>query len=395
MMSGARIIIQAPCDIELLDSNSVRLAKGKLVARVPDRAKGFAVETPTVRLTGLGREFGVKVNGSTDVAVLESEPTLASTGQRLKTGHVFRVDQHNRLVQFSTNAGDMELLRPEGMDKQLAGKNLAAFKRWQAYSAELSRAPNLLACYTFKRADENSVTLAEARGRTKFDGRIKGAIWTRGRFPGKEALQFDGVDDCVRLEGGAVRGSTAALALSNWTLAVWFQKTGYGSRNQESGAGGLQGMVLIGKGTGESDNKGKDMNYTLGLHKLDKDNPSTTDWVIAGDFENASDGGNNLVTGTTRIKDNIWYHAAVTYDGTDMKVYLDGSLEGKISPGVAAQTVTRQIAALGAGLLSSGDGRGYFRGVLDEAVIFNVALDAAGIRSLYATSKLGDADIEE
>ncbi|MCP4376913.1 MAG: hypothetical protein GY794_12135, partial [bacterium] len=47
MMSGARIIIQAPCDIELLDSNSVRLAKGKLVARVPDRAKGFAVETPT------------------------------------------------------------------------------------------------------------------------------------------------------------------------------------------------------------------------------------------------------------------------------------------------------------------------------------------------------------
>ncbi len=233
----------------------------------------------------------------------------------------------------------------------------------------------LIAHYTF----DAGTAADSAPDGTDHGGALKGTASAAGGV-----LTLDGDSDYVQLEGGgAVQTSTAALALSNWTLATQFQKTGNGSGNQDGGGGGLQGMILIGKGTGESDSSGLNTNYALGLHKLDKDNPSTTDWVIAGDFENATGGGNNLVTGTTLLQDNTLYHAAVTYDGTDLKIYLNGTLEGTVSPGTAAETVTAQIAALGAGMMSGNNGpRGLFEGILDDARIYDSALTQPEIAAL-------------
>src|SRR6185503_562145 len=71
-------------------------------------------------------------------------------------------------------------------------------------------------------------------------------------------LQFDGVDDYVTF------GPAPVLSLSNFTLEVWFKRTGPGM-SVSTGGGGLSNAIpLIDKGRGEADGDNRDMNYVLG-----------------------------------------------------------------------------------------------------------------------------------
>ena len=64
------------------------------------------------------------------------------------------------------------------------------------------------------------------------------------------------------------------------------------------------------------------MNYFLGIDSVRR--------VLAADFEDTVDGGNHPVFGRTAICDNIWYHAAATYDGTTWRLFLNGELEATL-----------------------------------------------------------------
>jgi len=59
---GAQVLLQAPCEFYLKSPNSMQMVTGSLMAQVPPRAHGFAVETPNGRIIDFGTEFGVTVN---------------------------------------------------------------------------------------------------------------------------------------------------------------------------------------------------------------------------------------------------------------------------------------------------------------------------------------------
>lgn len=59
--SGAVVLIESPCEINLTSRNDLVLNAGKLVANVPGQAKGFTVNTPTSQIVDFGTEFGVRV----------------------------------------------------------------------------------------------------------------------------------------------------------------------------------------------------------------------------------------------------------------------------------------------------------------------------------------------
>lgn len=69
----ARLIVEAPAEVNLVDERRVRLDRGMLTAHVPEEARGFEVETPSARVTDLGTEFAVAVDlgGAADVHVLD------------------------------------------------------------------------------------------------------------------------------------------------------------------------------------------------------------------------------------------------------------------------------------------------------------------------------------
>lgn len=60
---GAIALLEAPCTIEMIHDNAIRLERGRLVGTVEtERAKGFLVRTPLMDVVDLGTRFGVETD---------------------------------------------------------------------------------------------------------------------------------------------------------------------------------------------------------------------------------------------------------------------------------------------------------------------------------------------
>ncbi len=76
---GTSLLLEAPCQVELVSVGAVALRSGRLIAVVPSEARGFRVRTPTALITDLGTEFGVIAHsdGSTETHVLKGRISVA------------------------------------------------------------------------------------------------------------------------------------------------------------------------------------------------------------------------------------------------------------------------------------------------------------------------------
>jgi len=173
------------------------------------------------------------------------------------------------------------------------------------------------------------------------DGSFRGPNAT-GKF-GK-AYEFDGVDDYIDVT------YDASLDLSSFTLAAWFKTT----KGQQA---------VIDKIKDSNPWNGYGMGAGLGtLNKLDCSANGQIGWRSSARI----------------INDNEWHHGVCAYNGTHMKVYLDGALESD-----SAQTASASYAVN----LYIGRRRGsatkYFSGAIDEVAIWSRSLSASEIANLY------------
>lgn len=79
---------------------------------------------------------------------------------------------------------------------------------------------------------------------------------------------------------------------------------------------------------------------------------------------------------TAEWKGGEWYHAAGTFDGKELMIYINGTLEAKspYSGKVGTSGLTLWVGA--------DDYPNYFPGAVDEVRIYNKALDEAGIKKM-------------
>ncbi|MBL0144542.1 MAG: LamG domain-containing protein [Chitinophagaceae bacterium] len=90
--------------------------------------------------------------------------------------------------------------------------------------------------------------------------------------------------------------------------------------------------------------------------------------------------------GTTLVNDNQWHHVATTYDGADMRLYVDGILENSIA---ATGTIPVVTAPLGIGY-NYQQGNYQFIGKIDEVRVWNVGRNLSQITSTMNTSLIGN-----
>ncbi len=95
------------------------------------------------------------------------------------------------------------------------------------------------------------------------------------------------------------------------------------------------------------------------------------------------DGSSNTYTTGQTISNGTFYFVALTYDGTDIKVYLDNSL---VLTQAKSFSFQGDAQAGGFGILCERQNNGsfnHFNGVVDEVGTYNVALSASEVSQLY------------
>ena len=177
-------------------------------------------------------------------------------------------------------------------------------------------------------------------------------------------------------------GTAAPLGATSFTLETWFRRTAAGV-GVTTGTGGIASAIpLVTKGGAEAETPANvNMNYFLGID-------ASASATLVADFEDAANGTNHPVSGTTTVTMNVWHHAAATYDATTgtWRLYLDGVLDRTLvlASAFQPQNPSIQHAALGTSLTSTGaiaNSGGFFAGVIDEARIWNVSRSAAQIQA--------------
>lgn len=201
-------------------------------------------------------------------------------------------------------------------------------------------------------------------------------------FQRRQCGYFDGSSSQIRLEN-----TSYPFGLSRWTIACWFKKTGAGTTT--STAGGADGfpssdpvLPLVTKGRGEAEGSNVDCNWFFGINKVS--NGAT--YKLAGDFEqtNATAGGNNRIVGATALSDNTWYFGVFSFDGANMKLYLNGVLETTTACVNTPRSDSIQKAGIGTAYTSTSVAGGFFAGNICGVGIWSEALSATAIANLYA-----------
>jgi hypothetical protein len=193
--------------------------------------------------------------------------------------------------------------------------------------------------------DEGEGGTAKDSSENKLDGELTGGPnWVDGKVA--KALEFDGSDDYVEVSDI----STPPIL----TFACWFKKTG-------SGNGGVP--RLHSRGTSP---------WSLEFGIGNTHQPNQLEFYLA-----FTDGSTTNWTAFFEPEEEVWYHTAISYDGTWVRTYVDGE-EFYSSKDWADKEINQGISRIG-GHAPGGD---CFQGVIDEVILFDVALSEDDIRSL-------------
>jgi len=217
--SGARVILEGPASLQLLSPREARLEYGKLSARVPEPAHGFKVHTPEGTVTDLGTEFGLNFQKAQPVKleVFEGKVEMATTPTNQP-----RVLNAGEGVEVS--ALQMQPLPAEDREAFLSAQELARrelvelrarYASWRQVGRLVDGDPDVLVHFNFEDEHNLDRTLVNRAANTKAGAgaMIFGCDWGEGRWPGKAALEFNGIDDRVRVQ---VPGEFDALTYITW-----------------------------------------------------------------------------------------------------------------------------------------------------------------------------------
>jgi hypothetical protein len=162
-------------------------------------------------------------------------------------------------------------------------------------------------------------------------------------------IDFDGTDDGINIPSFTIG--------ANFTLENWFRSPLPASWHAHMSNGNAFGT---GDGTG---------------HRWSGQNGSQVHW-------SAEATGNDW----NPISTNTWYHVVAAYDGTNLRLYLNGALDTTLARSYAAHTDIFSIAYLNAP--ASPPAREFFQGILDEMRVSNIARNEHWIKTEYNNMSL-------
>jgi len=149
--SGVNLLIEAPANLKLVDAASSALSAGRIVARVPPAAVGFAVDTPKARIVDMGTEFGVSVEPGREtvvqvftgsvVAELKKPAPSSEKSRRLAAGETVRIDASGAVELQKVTFSPERFLRTFTTPSVHEGEELIPFTPSEVFSQDVIAAP--------------------------------------------------------------------------------------------------------------------------------------------------------------------------------------------------------------------------------------------------------------
>ncbi len=217
-------------------------------------------------------------------------------------------------------------------------------------SSPSAAAVGLVAAYGFNEGIGTTLNDASGNGHT---GTISGASWsTQGKFG--NALSFDGVDDWATVNASAQLTLTTGMTLEAWVFPT--------------STTGVRDIIIK-----ESPDVDIYNLYARNWRGLPEAN------VFVG-------GGNRTAEGSA-LPANVWTHVAGTYDGSTLRLFINGIQ-------VASTSIIGSIGTSSGPLRIGGNSLWgeFFQGRIDEIRVYNRALNVAEIQTDMATTVEGASD---
>jgi len=208
--------------------------------------------------------------------------------------------------------------------------------------------------------DEGTGTNASDSSGNNNGGTIYGATWAgsgNGMFG--DALSFDGTDDYVEVADSSSLDLTGSITVEGWINLTSFSQPAT--------------VAAKWKDTGGTNGRG----YLLTV---------ATDGTPR--FYISTDGSNYPRATGSALSLNTWYHLAGTYDGTSIKLYVNGTLVAT-TPQAGAMFLNSEPLLIGANDGYGGTARKFTNGVIDEVRIWDRALTITEIADNYGRLWVG------
>jgi len=252
--------------------------------------------------------------------------------------------------------------------------------RWQERKKAVMQDTRAVRYYTFEGLTDSKSPVKDVKGsgadllfvpfqlkKEKFDD-LK---IIEGRWPGKPA---------VRLDQGWYQGAPADIENNQFTVEVWFRRNGPGTQkhtftgSKERADGGILSTAN---------------GMTKGWRLVTVYNQRQSLEFFMGNSQYAKSSRLNT---HLSVPDGVWQHLAATWDGSEMKMYLNGIPAGSLKyEGPYVKAEKNEFFKIG--YLYAGVGSVILD--VDEVVIYNRALDPGEIEKLGRSGVSGVEDIME
>jgi len=216
---GARVILEGPAAFQLVSAGEARLDFGKLSAHVPEPAHGFRVYTPDVTVTDLGTEFGLNRQRAQPVKVEVFEGKVEVATDSTNRARVLNAGQgvqvSARRMQPMSSIDRLAFLSAQELARRELLELSLRFQGWRQEDQSLDTDPATLVHLNFEdqRNLERNLVNRAANPLAPSRAMIFGCDWGEGRWPGKTALEFNGVADRVKMQ---VPGEFQSLTYLAW-----------------------------------------------------------------------------------------------------------------------------------------------------------------------------------
>lgn len=98
--------------------------------------------------------------------------------------------------------------------------------------------------------------------------------------------------------------------------------------------------------------------------------PSNVNYLLrANNFQITTSSGFKVVNSSIPVVNNVWYHIAATYDGSSIKLYINGCL---VADSAHTGTIVTNDLVSAIGTRAASPGTDHFRGSIDELRVWNV-----------------------